>query len=221
MDSKERFRLVLALVVMGAAMLITPAPRVWAGDPTDQLRSHIEQVISVLEGSDARSEGGVADRRTAVRRIAGEIFDFSETARRALGRHWAARTPAEHEEFVGAFSDLLDRAYFSKIELYGGEKITYAGDTTAGDAATVHTKIIAKSGSEIAVDYRMMKKSDRWMVYDVVIEGMSLVSNYRAQFDKIIRTSSFEELVKKIKAKQAELPRDRARHEEDASKLPG
>jgi len=85
----------------------------------------------------------------------------------------------------------------------------------------VHTKITAKSGSEMAVDYRMLKKSDRWMVYDVAIEGMSLVSNYRAQFDKIIRASSFEELVKKIKAKQTELPRDRASRQEDASALPG
>ena len=145
------------------------------------------------------------DRRAAVRKIANDIFDFSETARRSLGRHWQGRTPAERDEFVQLFSDLLERSYIGKIETYGGEKIQYNGDTTEGDQAKVQTKLVTKGGGEIPIEYRMHKAGDRWLVYDVVIEGVSLVANYRTQFNKIIQTSSFKELMNKMKNKQQEL----------------
>jgi phospholipid transport system substrate-binding protein len=145
------------------------------------------------------------DRRAAVRKIANDIFDFSETARRSLGRHWQGRTPAERDEFVQLFSDLLERSYISKIETYGGEKILYNSDSVEGDQAKVQTKLVAKGGSEIPIEYRMHKAGDRWLVYDVVIEGVSLVANYRTQFNKIIQTSSFKELMNKMKNKQQEL----------------
>src|SRR5262245_34018352 len=174
-----------------------------AGVPTDVLKANIDKVIKVLE--EPALKGKVKERRTAVRRIAAEIFDVDETARRSLARHWQARTPAQREEFVQLFGDLLEVTYISKIEQYGGEKIIYLGDSVDGEQATVRTKLITKQGTDIPVDYRMLKKSDKWMVYDVVIEGVSLVSNYRTQFNKIIQTSSYEELVKKLKTKQEEL----------------
>jgi phospholipid transport system substrate-binding protein len=176
-----------------------------AGVPTDQLRGQIDRVIKVLEDPELKKEGHVKDRRAAVRKIANDIFDFSETARRSLGRHWQGRTDAERNEFVQLFSDLLERSYISKIETYGGEKIAYLGDNIDGDQARVQTKLVAKGGSEIPIEYRMHKKGDRWLVYDVVIEGVSLVANYRTQFNKIIQTSSFQELVNKMKNKQQEL----------------
>ncbi|HEU5323184.1 MAG TPA: ABC transporter substrate-binding protein, partial [Methylomirabilota bacterium] len=177
----------------------------WAGAPTDQLRGHIDRVLKVLEDPEMKKEARAKERRSAVRKIANEIFDFAETARRSLGRHWAPRTPAEREEFVQLFADLLERSYISKIELYGGEKITYVSDTTESDNAVVRTKIVTKQGTEVPVEYRMLRRGDRWLVYDVVIEGVSLVSNYRTQFNKIIQTSSYQELVKKMKTKQEEL----------------
>jgi phospholipid transport system substrate-binding protein len=136
--------------------------------------------------------------------VADDIFDFQETAKRSLARHWQPRTPAEQAEFVRLFADLLERSYISKIELYGGEKIAYLGDTIDGDQAIVRTRIVTKSGTEVPVDYRMLKRGDRWLVYDVIIEGVSLVANYRTQFNKIIQTSSYAELVKKMKVKQDE-----------------
>jgi len=106
---------------------------------------------------------------------------------------------------VQLFGDLLERSYISKVELYGGEKIQYVGDSVEADQAKVQTKLLTKSGNEIPIEYRMLKKGDRWLVYDVIIEGVSLIANYRTQFNKIIRTSSYQELVKKMKAKQEEL----------------
>jgi phospholipid transport system substrate-binding protein len=196
---------VLAQVLALAATLLTGRWAV-AGVPTDQLKAQIDRVLKTLEDPELKKEGRVKDRRAAVRKIANDIFDFSETARRSLGRHWQGRTQAERDEFVQLFTDLLERTYISKIETYGGEKIQYNGDTVEGEQAKVQTKLVTKgSGGEIPIEYRMHKVGDRWLVYDVVIEGVSLVANYRTQFNKIIQTSSFEELMNKMKNKQHEL----------------
>jgi phospholipid transport system substrate-binding protein len=195
--------LVLALALAAVALAAAPAR---AGAPLDQLRLQVDRVLKVLEDPELKKEGKAKERRVAVRKIANDIFDFGETAKRSLGRHWQARTPAERDEFVQLFSDLLERSYLSKIELYGGEKIQYVSDSIEdADQARVQTKIVTKQGSEIPIEYRMHKKGDKWLVYDVIIEGVSLVSNYRTQFNKIIQTSSFQELVKKMKSKQEEL----------------
>ena len=204
---RRRVALGLAVAVAGLALAAGPAR---AGAPLDQLRLQVDRVLKALDDpelkKEGKAEGKAKDRRVAVRKIANEIFDFGETAKRSLGRHWAARTPAEREEFVQLFSDLLERSYISKVELYGGEKIQYVSDSIEeGDQAKVQTKLLTKQGGEIPIEYRMHKKGERWLVYDVIIEGVSLVANYRTQFNKIIQTSSFQELVKKMKSKQEEL----------------
>src|SRR6185369_17736268 len=196
---------VVASLVAGL-MLVSFAPREgWAGTPTDQLRGNVERVLKLVGDSSMKAPDRTKDRRAQVRRIADDFFAFDETAKRALGRHWQARTPAEQKEFIALFSDLLERSYLTKIELYGGEKIQYVGEVADGDQATVKTKIVTKGESEIPVDYRMLKRGEKWLVYDVVIEGVRLISNYRTQFNKIIQTSSYQELVRKIKTKDAEL----------------
>ena len=191
--------LLLALVL--SAGTTSPAA---AGVPSDQLRSQIDRVLKTLDDPELKKEGKGRDRRAAVRKIANDIFDFGETARRSLGRHWQPRTPTERDEFVQLFADLLERSYISKVELYGGEKIQYLGDTIEGEQARVQTKLVTKGGTDIPIEYRMHRKGDRWLVYDVIIEGVSLIANYRTQFNKIIQTASYQELVKKMKAKQDE-----------------
>ena len=176
-----------------------------AGAPTEQLRTHVDRVLKLLDDSSLKAPDKAKERRTAVRKVADDIFDFAETAKRSLGRHWAARTPEERDEFVKLFGDLLERSYISKIELYGGEKIQYVGDKVEGETAVVQSKLLTKAGGEVPIEYRMLKKGERWLVYDVVIEGVSLVANYRTQFNKIIQTSSFQDLVKKMKTRQEEL----------------
>jgi phospholipid transport system substrate-binding protein len=198
-------RHVLAPIV-GALLLVSFTVRDgWAGTPTDQLRANVDRVLKVVGDTTMKAPDRAKERRAQVRRIADDFFAFDETAKRALGRHWQARTPAEQKEFVALFSDLLERSYLTKIELYGGEKIQYVGEIADGDQATVKTKIVTKAESEIPVDYRMLRRGDKWLVYDVVIEGVSLISNYRTQFNKIIQTSSYQELLNKIKSKDAEL----------------
>jgi phospholipid transport system substrate-binding protein len=165
----------------------------------------VERVLKTLDDPALKGDEKVGDRRAAVRRIANEIFDFGEIAKRSMARHWQPLSEAQRTEFVGLFADLLERSYISKIETYGGEKIQYTGERMDGDYAVVSTKIVTKNGTEVPVDYRMIKRSDRWLVYDVSIEGVSLVSNYRTQFNKIIQTSSYKELVSKLRNKQDEL----------------
>jgi phospholipid transport system substrate-binding protein len=176
-----------------------------AGPPTEQLRTQVDRVLKLLDDAALKAPDRAKDRRVAVRKVAEDIFDFGETAKRSLGRHWAARTQEERDEFVKLFGDLLERSYISKIELYGGEKIQYTGDKIEGDTALVQSKLLTKAGGEVPIEYRMLKKGERWLVYDVVIEGVSLVANYRTQFNKIIQTSSFQDLVKKMKTRQEEL----------------
>jgi phospholipid transport system substrate-binding protein len=182
-----------------AAILVLIGVQAWAGAPTDQLRGNVDRVIKTLE--DPALKDKPQERRAAVRKIANETFDFQETAKRALGQHWQARTPAEREEFVKLFSDLLESSYISKIDRYEGEKVRYTGDSTQDSVATVRTQIVTKQGSEVPVDYRMHQRDGQWQVYDVVIEGVSLVANYRTQFNKIIQTGSYQDLMQKLRAK--------------------
>ncbi len=204
--------------ILAGFLLLFVAPHAWGGPPTDQLESSIGTVIRTLEDPALKGPGKVGERRAAIRKMATDAFDFTEIAKRALARHWQGRTAQEREEFVGLFADLLERAYISKIELYGGEKIQYGREQLDGEFATVSTKIITKQGQEVPVDYRMLRRGERWLVYDVAVEGISLVANYRSQFNQIIQTSSYGELVKKLKAKQDEFLEEKAKSKRTAKK---
>jgi phospholipid transport system substrate-binding protein len=196
-----RVDLVARLVPVAVAGFLVGAPVVVeAGAPTDQLKSSVEQIVKVLEDPALKTESRVKDRRAAIRKEAEVVFDFTETAKRALGRHWQGLSEKDRQEFTGLFTDLIERAYISKIERYSGERIAYAGEAIDGGLATVRTRFVTKQGTEVPVDYRMQQRGDRWFVYDVSVEGVSLINNYRTQFDKIIQTSSYAELVRKMKA---------------------
>jgi len=193
-----------ALLATLALGVLTPGA-VQAGEPTDQLKIQLERVLKTVQDPEVKKEGRAVERR-AVRKIAEEIFDFDDTAKRTLARHWAQRSPAEREEFVKLFSDVFEHAYLSKVELYQGERVTYLGDTVEAGVATVKTRFLTKQGSQLNVDYRMQRAATgRWLVYDVLIEGVSLVDNYRNQFNSVIQRTSYQELVRKLKAIQAQL----------------
>jgi phospholipid transport system substrate-binding protein len=198
-----------------AALVALLAPVAGAGVPTDQLKGAIELVVKTIENPALKGESRAPERRAAVRKIANEIFDFGEIARRSLGRHWQGRTDPEHEEFVSLFADLLEKSYISKIDQYGGEKIVYTAEKVENDISVVSTRLVTKNGTEVPIDYRLVKRGERWLVYDVSIEGVSLVSNYRTQFNKIIQTASYAELIRRMKSKQAEVSLD-----DDSKKKP-
>jgi phospholipid transport system substrate-binding protein len=187
---RHPFRLLAAVL----AILAIAAPA-WAGAPTEQVRQYTDQVQKILEDPAMRS----GDKRAAVRKVAGEVFDVTETARRALGPHWQARTPGERDEFVQLFADLLERTYISKIDLYRGERLRYTSETIDGEFATVRARVITTKGAEVPVEARMLKRGEHWLIYDIAIENVSLIANYRTQFDRIIRSASFQELVRKLK----------------------
>jgi phospholipid transport system substrate-binding protein len=189
-------------IPLAFVFVLTLAAPALAGAPTEQLKQRVDEVIRALDNPALK--GNVGQRRAAVRKISEEIFDYPNTARRALGPHWNARTPEEQREFVALFSDLLDRAYFSKIDRYQGEKVRYGAESINGNEAVVKTTIVTHAGSEVPVDYRMHLAGGRWLVYDVNIEGVSLVSNYRTQFNKIVQTESYQSLIQKLRAKEAE-----------------
>lgn len=200
----------LVLGVTAAAMLTAGAPA-WAGAPSEQLKARIDRVLKLLTDPELRQETRAPERRAAIRKVAEETFDFREISQRSLARHWHSRTPAERDEFVQLFADLLERSYVGQIEQYsGGEKIQYAAESLDGDQALVRTKIVTRQGTEVPVDYRLHRVGGRWLVYDVSIEGISLVSNYRTQFDRVIRASSYKQLAEKLRAKKDEREGDAA-----------
>jgi phospholipid transport system substrate-binding protein len=187
----------LAVVVAGSAAAA-------AAGPKEQLKAAIDRVLLILNDRALKGPARAAERHAAIRRVADEIFDFEETARRAMARHWRPLSAAQQAEFVEVFSDLLERVYMSKIELYSGEKIQYPGERVEGDFAIVSTRFVTKTGTEVPIDYRMRKRGERWRIYDVSIEGVSLVANYRTQFDSVLRTASYEELLARMRSRAEE-----------------
>jgi len=197
MPAGRRRRPVGVLVVSLVLGVATSAP---AGPASDQLEVGIDKVIHVLADPSLKGTAKAKQRRDALREITGPLFDWNEMASRSLGRHWQPRTEVERQEFVRLFHDLLERSYLTTLERYNGERVAYGTESIEGEKATVRTQVLNKAGQQFPVDYRLLRHGDRWLVFDVVIEGVSLVANYRAQFDQIIRTGSYEKLVEKLKS---------------------
>jgi len=190
-----------AMIAITVSLVVAAAAPAWAGAPTDQVREYTDAVVKILEDPALKAEDRKPERRAAVRKVATEVFDVQETARRALGPHWQQRTPQQREEFVALFADLLEQTYISKIDLFGGERLKFTEEKVDGDNAIVRAKVVTKQQTEVPVEARMLRKGERWLIYDILIENISLVGNYRAQFDRIIRTSSYDELVKRLRTR--------------------
>ena len=202
------------------ALLLVAATAAPAATPREAVQQAVTKVIELTDTRGNASPGdrtplgaaASARRRAQIRTIAEDLFDFEEVSRRALSTHWAARTPAERTEFIDLFTDLLERAYIGKIESYADEKIVYTSEKIDGDFAVLRARIIPtkrKSDSrtrETALEYRMLKRGPRWKVYDVVIDGVSFVSTYRSQFDRIIKVSSYQALVDRMRGPHAGVP---------------
>jgi phospholipid transport system substrate-binding protein len=170
----------------------------------DRMKQTTDTILSIVSDPTLKVPSKAEERRKQIRNAVDQRFDWEEMARRSLARHWAQRTDEEKKEFIRLFGDLLERTYMDKIEGYSGEKVQYEGDTVEGDYAVVRVKIITKKNVDIPVEYRLQKKGNNWLVYDVSIEGVSLVNNYRTQFNSIMVGSSYADLVKRLKAKVAE-----------------
>lgn len=168
--------------------------------PLDLVKASVDRVLAIVQSSPTTvSEGR---RRSDIRQLADGLFDFKEMGRLTLAGHWKERTPPEQQEFVRLFTALLERSYLSSIENYAGEKVTFLNESVSGPYAQVRSRITTERRVEISIDYRLLDTGTRWVVYDVALDGVSLVSNYRSQFNSIIRTSSFAGLLAKLQNKE-------------------
>jgi len=173
------------------------------------MRTTVDKVVAVLNNPGLKSAARKKDRRDQLRQVIYPRFDFAEMAKRSLGSHWRSRTPEEQQEFEELFTDLLANSYVDQIESFNDEKILYLREIMNNNFAEVSTKIVTSKGEEFSINYRLHLANGSWKVYDIVIENISLVHNYRSQFNRIIANSSYDELLRKMKEKKfASMRRD-------------
>lgn len=188
---------ILVIFSLWLALLSAPA-RGWAGEPTEQLRTTIDEFVRILVDtpvSDLRAKG-LPEKALAL--IYGR-FDFAEMTKRSLGEHWMPLAASEQREFVEAFTQRLLVAYGRTVRASGNEKIQYEREAVDKGEATVETKVVSGGSDRWDIDYRMRSVDGNWKVYDVVIDQVSIVNNFRAQFDRVIARSSVKELLQRMK----------------------
>jgi phospholipid transport system substrate-binding protein len=183
-----------------AIVLLWNSCPAFAGAPTEEIRTAVNQGVEILKGAKLDDERQRADVINRLRTIVYPLFDFREMAKRSLGAYWRRINRQQQDEFVASFTDLLEKTYADKIDLYDGQKVTYAGETVDKDFAVVNTKLIGKNQS-YSVDYKLQLVDGKWKIYDVVAENISLVNNYRSQFNRILTKSSFDDLIQRIRSK--------------------
>ena len=187
---------------VAAWLMVASALAATTSSPRDVVQAAVTRVVAVLENDFEASpldRPRTEMRRAEIRRVAAELFDFDEMARRTLTRHWSSRTPEEQAEFVRLFTDLLERSYVARIEQFSGERIVYPAESVDGRYATVRSKIVTRRNAEIAVDYRLLVRDGRWRAYDVLVDGVSFVATFRSAFGRIIQQSSYAGLVDKLR----------------------
>jgi phospholipid transport system substrate-binding protein len=183
------------------AMLICTTLPAHAGAPTEEIRTAIDQGIEVLKSAKLDSSKQRAQVINQLREIVYTRFDFEEMAKRSLGSHWRRLNPQQQKEFVSAFTELLETTYADKIDLYEGQQVEYTGETIDKNYAEVNTKVIGKNRQSYTVDYKLHQVGGKWRIYDVIAENISLVNNYRSQFNRVVVNSSIEDLIKRIRQK--------------------
>ena len=197
---KKRLQLLMA-TLFACALL---APLAQAGEPSEVVREGIHGVLEILGQPELKAPEKKAERRNRMRKIIHQYFDFEEMSRRSLARAWRKRTPEEKTEFIELFSYFMERNYAGTLESYTNEKVVLGKESIDEEFAKVNTVIITTDKKEVDIVYRLHKVGGEWRVYDVVVEGVSLVKNYRDQFRSIIRRTSYANLVKILRAKRDE-----------------
>jgi phospholipid transport system substrate-binding protein len=172
-----------------------------AGEPTEKIKETTDKIIGIVSNPKLKGPENAAERKRLIRQAVDERFDWEEMSRRTLARHWRGRTEEEKKEFIDLYGKLLEQTYLDKVEGYSGEKVLYESERVDGKYADVTVKIMTKQETVILTEYRLKAKGDNWLVYDISVEGVSLINNYRNQFNSIIGRSSYKELIKKLKTK--------------------
>lgn len=171
-----------------------------AAGPTETVQTAVQRVSASQSGPAAKALS-TAERRADIRQITDTLFDFKDMSERSLGSAWTQASPANQQEFIRLFSTLIANAYLSRIEQFVGEPFTYVGEKIDGEEASVQSRVVTSKGSELGLEYRMYRADGRWAVYDIYVDGISLVGSYKAQFNRIIQRGSFAELLKTLRQK--------------------
>jgi len=191
------------LIVVGLMIYMSMVSVCFAGSEiTSQLKGTIDKVIKVVKDEALKNDRQA--RRAALRKTIDERFNYRQMVMRSLAKNWDVRSDQERQEFIALFKSLLENSYASKLEAYRDEKINYLDETIKGEYALIRTEVVRRS-STIGVDYKLIRENGNWKVYDFVIEGVSMIRNYRSQFTKIIRRDSYEVLVQKLTDKINEI----------------
>ena len=189
----------LSFIFLGAPFNLG-AGAVEPGSATEAVKSTIEELFAILSDENLKKPERAEERRALVEEVIGKRFDYAEMGKRTLGRHWKKLTEKQQVEFVALFQRFLSNSYSGNVDGYSGEQVKYLKERRKGDFAEVQTKVISNK-LQIPLDYRLLKKSNEWRVYDVVIDGVSLVKNFRGQFSRIIKSSSYQGLIQKLRTK--------------------
>ncbi len=199
MTHLHKLTLILGL---GTILVVgTAGTRLWASAPGEQVKATIDQVMEVLKDPKLQGPSKKAERREKLRQVVLPRFDFAEMAKRALGNNWN-RYPDKQREFVTAFTQLLEETYADQIELANGDKVVYLNERTEKDYSEVATKVISLKGEETSMTYKLHPVDSDWKVFDIVVENISIVNNYRSQFNRVLSNASLDELIKRIKEKR-------------------
>jgi phospholipid transport system substrate-binding protein len=189
-------------VLLGTTTLPEPASSPATGTPTEAMKTTVSQALGVLRDQDLKKPERADELVTLLKKIAGARFDYGEMARRSMGGQWLKLEEKEQQEFVGLFTEFLTATYVEQIHSYAGEEVKFLTERLEGDYAEVKSIMVGRK-TETPLDYRLMKKGDDWKAYDVIVDGISLVRNFREQFGAILRSSSYGTLVRILRDKIA------------------
>jgi len=189
----------LRLFIMAVALSFTTGA-IAASSPTEDVRTSVDAILLILQNDELDKQ----QKRAEISKIVSQRFDFRAMSQRTLATNWKNTSNEEKKQFIELFSQLIESSYVGKIEAYTNEKVEFPGEKVKGKKAVVETLIITSS-ADIPVNYRMYQKGDQWLVYDVIIEGVSLISNYRSSYQEIMKDEGFDGLLNKMQAKIDEL----------------
>ncbi len=220
-DAEMRIPRLALLISMLVICLCAWTGSSWGKTPMETIQEGTDKVISILKDPALKGPEHKEERRQKIWDVISHYFDFREMAKRSLGRHWRKLNPQQRDEFVDLYSFLLQHSYIGKIDKYTNEKVVYQKEVIDGKYALVNTIILSKNDVQIPVDYRLKKKDNKWMVYDVSVEGVSLVNNYRAQFNSVIVSKGYDALVEKLKKKKSEAKSEKKSETSEGEKTGG
>lgn len=199
-QQRSLYTAVLAVLVLSISM----PPMSLAASATESVKRTIDQVLHILQDKEMKKPDRTEERRRLIEKTIGDRFGWEEMAKRTLGSQWAKMNEKQRQEFVDLFRTLLTNTYIGRIEAYSGEQIQYINERLQDGFAEVRTKV-SSGKTEFPMDYRLLNKSGDWHVYDIVLDGVSLVANYRGQFNKILHSSGYDDLVEKLRTKSEKI----------------